>query len=130
MLCKGRWEACGVSCVLAADVLATGTEWRQTTHQSRKKRSIGSQEGTIIRDLPFGFPNKQHHLGSNVDHKSFVSYGSCISILESANLLCGNFPQAVHGTSVPPHYKAVPLFFANKLLVIKLDLGHFPEQQY
>jgi len=67
---------------------------------------------------------------SITNHKSFVSYGSCISILESANLLCGNFPQAVHGTSVPPHYKEVPLFFANKLLVIKLDLGHFPEQQY
>jgi len=67
---------------------------------------------------------------TNVDHNSFVSYGSCISILESANLSCGNFPQAVHGTSVPSHYKEVPLFFANKLLVIKLDLGHFPEQQY
>jgi len=52
------------------------------------------------------------------------------SILESANLSCGNFPQAVHGTFVPSHYKEVPLFFANKLLVIKLDLGHFPKQQY
>jgi len=57
----GEWSERRVSCVLAAaDVLATGTEWRQTTHQSRKKRSIGSQEGTIILvrdlDLPFGFP--------------------------------------------------------------------------
>jgi len=53
----GVWSERRVSCVLAAaDVLATGTEWRQTTHQSRKKRSIGSQEGTIILDLPFGFP--------------------------------------------------------------------------
>ena len=49
----GVWSERRVSCVLAAaDVLATGTEWRQTTHQSRKKRSIGSQEGTIILDLP------------------------------------------------------------------------------
>mmetsp|Transcript_82566 Transcript_82566/g.133898 ORF Transcript_82566/g.133898 Transcript_82566/m.133898 type:complete len:98 (+) Transcript_82566:722-1015(+) len=53
----GVWSERRVSCVLAAaDVLATGTEWRQTTHQSRKKRSIGSQEGTIILDLPLGFP--------------------------------------------------------------------------
>ena len=53
----GEWSERRVSCVLAAaDVLATGTEWRQTTHQSRKKRSIGSQEGTIILDLPFVFP--------------------------------------------------------------------------
>jgi len=53
----GVWSERRVSCVLAAaDVLATGTEWRQTTHQSRKKRRIGSQKGTIILDLPFGFP--------------------------------------------------------------------------
>ena len=47
------WSESRVSCGLAAtDVVATGTEWRQTTHQSCGKRNIaviaiGSQEGNV-----------------------------------------------------------------------------------
>ena len=79
----GVWSERRVSCVLAADVLATGTEWRQTTHQSRKKRSIGSQEGTIIRDLPFGFPI------NNIIHISLASH-ACESWLARGDVsTCG-----------------------------------------